>query len=148
MITLDDVRAAAREFQQGADVFAHLATVSAQGTPDVVPIAPGWEGDTLWVMSHDGSVKVRNIMVNPSVALHWQVTVAGDGVALWGQAEVFTDIETKRRLWTGIFDYDLNDFSPGGPDAPGSAFVAVHPTRAVIVKQYGLAGVDRWTAPA
>ena len=48
--------------------------------------------------------------------MHWQVTEAGDGVEVWGTAEVHTDVETKRRLWTGVFDYDLDQFAPGGAD--------------------------------
>ena len=84
---------------------------------------------------------------NPNVALHWQVTEVGDGVELWGTAEVFSDVETKRRLWDGVFDYDLNAFAPGGPDnSPDTAFLAIAPTRALVLKQYGMGGLRRWSA--
>ena len=138
--TLDDVKA----FAAGLGPLAHLATVRSDGTPDVVPVHPAWEGDTLWAMVHEGTAKVRNIAGNPKVALHWQVGDDGDGVELWGTASVHTDLETKRRLWEGVFDYDLNEFAPGGPDAPGSAFIAVDPARAVIIRQFGMQGIDRW----
>ena len=93
------------------------------------------------------SVKARNVAANPKVALHWQVTEVGDGVEVWGTAEVFTDIETKRRLWAGVFDYDLNAFAPGGPDnSPDTAFLAITPNRALVLKQYGMGGMQRWTA--
>jgi len=126
--------------------WAHLATVGADGKPDVVPIHPGWDGDTLWAMVGVDSVKARNIKANADVALHWQVTEAGDGVEVWGIATLHDDLDTKRRLWTGVFDYDLNLFSPGGPeDSPDTGFVAIQPERALFLKAYGMAGKDTWT---
>jgi hypothetical protein len=101
---LDDVKAAAAALS----MWAHIATVGADGEPDVVPVHPCWEGDTV----HD-------------------------------------DLETKRRLWTGVFDYDLNACAPGGPDtSPGTGFMAVEPTRAMVMKAYGMGGVNRWSASA
>ena len=90
--------------------WAHLATVGADGQPDVAPVHPAWEGDTLWVMCSATAVKIRNITVNPNVALHWQVTEVGDGLEVWGTGSFHDDVETKRRLWNGVFDYDLNLF--------------------------------------
>jgi len=141
--TLDDVKAFASELSP----WAHIATVGADGEPDVVPVHPCWEGATLWTMLGTGSVKARNVADNDKVALHWQVTENGDGVEVWGTAEVFTDVETKRRLWDGVFDYDLNAFAPGGPDdSPDTGFLAITPTRALILKQYGMGGMQRWSA--
>ncbi len=141
--TLDDVKA----FATSLSPWAHIATVGADGEPDVVPVHPCWEGDILWTMMGTTSVKAKNVADNPKVALHWQVTENGDGVELWGTGEVFTDLETKRRLWDGVFDYDLNAFAPGGPDnSPDTAFLAITPTRALILKQYGMGGMQRWRA--
>jgi general stress protein 26 len=141
--TLDDIKS----FASRLSMWAHLATVGADGEPDVVPVHPCWEGDTLWTMLGTGSVKAKNVADNSKVALHWQVTENGDGVEVWGTAELFTDLETKRRLWDGVFDYDLNAFAPGGPeDSPDTAFLAVTPTRALILKQYGIGGAQRWRA--
>lgn len=141
MTTLDDIRTTASALSP----WAHLATVGADGAPDVVPVHPCWEGDVLWVMVGRESTKARNVRVNPNVALHWQVTEAGDGVEVWGTAELFEDLETKRRLWSGVFDYDLNAFSPGGPDnSPDTAFLAVYPHRAIILRAYGMGGIERW----
>lgn len=140
-ITLDDVKT----FATGLSPWAHLATVGADGAPDVVPVHPCWEGDTCWTMLGMNSVKARNAAANPKVALHWQVTEVGDGVEIWGTAELFDDVETKRRLWTGVFDYDLNAFAPGGPDnSPETGFMAIHVDRALILKQYGMGGMQRW----
>ena len=94
-----------------------------------------------------GSMKAKNIGHENRVAMHWQVTEVGDGAEIWGTSEVFTDVETKRRLWDGVFDYDLNAFAPGGPDnSPGTAFLAITPNRAVVIKQYGMGGIERWKA--
>lgn len=141
-MTLDEIKAECTRLSP----WAHVATVRPDGRPDVVPVHPCWEGDVLWFMAGETSVKTRNIAGNPNVALHWQVTETGDGIELWGRAEVFTDLETKRRLWTGVFDYDLNAFAPGGPDdSPGTAFIAVHPERILVLKAYGMAGRSVWT---
>lgn len=138
---LQDLRA------KGASLspWAHIATVRPDGTPDVTPVHPCWDGDTLWIMAFDGSVKVRNIRTNPAVALHWQVTEKGDGLEIWGTASVHTDLATKERLWTGVFDYDLNLFAPGGPSSPQVAFIAVQPERAVYLAAYGMGGTERWS---
>lgn len=140
---LDDLK----RYASALSPWAHMATVGADGAPDVVPVHPCWEGDVLWLMAGTGSVKAVNIAANPSVALHWQVTEVGDGVEVWGTATVHDDLETKRRLWTGVFDYDLDAFAPGGADnSPGTAFIAVQPTRALYLKQYGMGGAERWSA--
>ncbi len=141
MTTLENIKAEASRLSP----WAHLATVGADGKPDVVPVHPAWEGETMWLMVGGDSVKVRNIGANPEVALHWQVTEVGDGVEVWGTATVHDDLETKRRLWDGVFDYDLNLFAPGGPDdSPATAFVAVRPERALFLKAYGMGGREVW----
>jgi general stress protein 26 len=142
-IELEDVKS----FAAGLSPWAHLASVGADGKPDVVPVHPCWEGDICWVMIGTDSVKARNVAAHADVAMHWQVDAVGDGVEIWGTAEVFSDLDTKRRLWTGVFDYDLNMFAPGGPDdSPGTAFLAITPERALVLKQYGMGGMQRWSA--
>lgn len=142
-IDLDGVKA----FASKLSPWVHLATVGADGAPDVVPVHPCWDGDMLWTMVGTDSVKARNVAANAQVALHWQVTEVGDGVELWGTATVHDDVETKRRLWDGVFDYDLNQFAPGGPDgSPGTAFMAIAPSRALVLEQYGMGGMKRWSA--
>ncbi len=142
-ITLDEVKA----FAGALSPWAHLATVGADGHPDVVPVHPCWEGDTLWTMLGAKSVKARNLEANENVALHWQVTEVGDGVEIWGTGELFGDVDTKRRLWSDVFDYDLNAFAPGGPEnSPETVFMAIRPTRAIVLKGYGMGGMERWSA--
>ena len=142
-ISLADVK----DFASNLSPWAHMASVGADNKPDVVPVHPCWEGDTCWIMLGASSVKAKNLAVNPNVAMHWQVTEVGDGVEVWGTAEIFDDVETKRRLWDGVFDYDLNAFAPGGPDnSPDTAFMALSVERAVVLKQYGMGGIQRYKA--
>ena len=137
---LDEVRAETVRLSN----WAHVATVGRDGKPDVVPVWPAWQDDTVWIFSHSNSVKVRNIASNPNVAMHWQVDQSGDGVEVWGTATVTTDLETKRRLWTGVFTYNLDDFAPQGMESPDNCFIAVRPERALALKQYGMAGRETW----
>ena len=126
-------------------MWAHIATVGSDGCPDVVPVHPCWDGDDLWIMVGTDSVKVRNCEANPNVALHWQVTENGDGVEMWGTATVYTDLDTKVRLWTGVFDYDLAAFAPDGPlKSPGTAFMKVEVSRALYLPMYGMKGSHEW----
>ena len=139
---LDEIKAETARLS----AWAHLATVGADGKPDVVPVHPAWDGDTIWIMTGAESVKARNIASCRDVALHWQVDESGDGVEVWGTAAVHTDAETKHRLWTGVFDYDLNAFAPGGPDSPDVCFVSVAPERVLALKAYGMGGRATWRA--
>jgi len=139
----DDVRAQAARLSP----WCHVATVTPDGGPHVAPVHPAFEGRTIWAMTGVDSVKARNLRAHPDVMLHWQVTEAGDNLMVWGRGVVHDDLETKRRLWEGVFDYDLNLFSPGGPDdSPGTGFLAVEPTRAVFSEFYGIKGRSVWTA--
>ncbi len=138
-----------REHASRLSPWAHMASVGKDGEPDVVPIHPCWEGDTVWIMAGRDSVKTRNVSHESRVALHWQVTEVGDGVEVWGVASIHDDVETKKRLWTGVFDYDLNGFAPGGPEnSPDTIFIAVAPTRALYLEMYGMKGAHRWSANA
>ena len=140
-MTLDEIKA----YGTALSPWAHVATVGADGEPDVVPVHPCWEGEVLWTMCGTDSVKVRNIAANPNVACHWQVTAEGHGLMVWGTASFHDDLDTKRRLWTGVFDYDLNAFAPGGAEnSPGSGFLAIHPTRATYLITYGAGGRRTW----
>ena len=129
-------------------MWVHVSTVSPSGTPYVSPVHPCWEGETLWTMLGSDSVKAKNVAAGSSVTCHWQVgeDTGFDSLILWADAEVFDDLETKKRLWTGVFDYDLNEFAPGGPeDSEGTAFMAMTPRKAVWLKMFGQGGREVWT---
>jgi len=129
--------------------WAHVATVSPSGTPYVTPVHPCWEQQILWTMVGANSVKAKNIQTSPLVSCHWQVSAETnfDSLIIWGQAELYTDLETKERLWEGVFDYDLNAFAPGGPaESPDTGFMAIVPSKAVILKGMGMGGRLDWKA--
>jgi general stress protein 26 len=140
-VTLDEIKATTAKLGD----HAHLATVGADGDPDVVPVTPAWEGDTLWISFLLGSVKDRNIRHHPRVALSWEIDDNGDSVEIWGPVTIHDDIATKRRLWTGVFPYPFDTFAPDGPDnSPELAFIAVHPERAVVSRHFGYNPPERW----
>lgn len=125
--------------------WAHLASVGPDGDPHVVPVHPAFDGTTVWVMVGLSSVKAGNVGQHPGVMLHWQVDETGDGLMIWGRAAVHDDQATKQRLWTGVFDYDLDLFAPGGPDAsPDTGFLSVEPTKATFLAAYGINGRFAW----
>ncbi len=129
--------------------WAHVATVSPSGTPYVTPVHPAWHDDKLVAMVSTGSVKAKNVAGHPSVSVHWQVGESSgfDSLMLWGRARVRDDVETKREMWDGVFDFDLNAFAPGGPDgSPDTAFLEVTPTKAVLLRMYGMSGREVWRA--
>lgn len=122
----------------------YLATADDAGQPHVVPVHPGWEEATIWIMTAATTVKSRNIRANPRVAMHWRTNDVGDGLLVFGNATIHTDDETKNRLWSGVFDYDLATFAPEGPTSPEVTFLSVQPDRAVHALAYGAGGVQRW----
>ena len=127
----------------------HMATVSSGGGPHVAPVHADWSDGRLYVMAGTDARKVRNIASNPNVSLHYQVgeKTGWDSLLIWGTAAVLDSLEDKRKLWTGVFSYDLNLFSPGGPDeSPTTCFIEITPERAVLLRNFGMAGRDEWTA--
>ncbi len=129
--------------------WAHFATVGPDGEPHVAPVHPAWDGDRLVTMTGTDSRKARNVAAGSGVCSHWQVgpDTGFDSLLVWGRGEVLDDDGTKRRLWEGIFDYDLSEFAPGGPDdSPGTGFLSVTPSRALLLRNYGMAGRETWSA--
>ncbi len=112
---------------------------------------PVFHRDELWVAVGLDYVKVRNVRANPSVSLHYQVLESRDMETLmvWGIATVRTGEEIRRTLWYDVFDYDLNSFSPGGPEtADEIGFLQIAPTRAVIAGNMGSEPRRRWLKSA
>ena len=141
---LDDVVAEATRL----GMWAHIATVTPTGEPHVVPVHPAWFEGRVYALVTPDSKKMRNLAVNPSVCLHWQVSEATgfDSLIVWGTGTAVTEVDRKRRLWDGVFDYDLAMFSPGGPEAPETGFLEVTPSRALVLRQFGMGGRDEWRA--
>jgi PPOX class probable F420-dependent enzyme len=69
-----------------------LVTVSADRTPQPIPVWFLWDGQALLVYSQPDTAKLRNIALNPRVALHLDGDgQGGDVVILSGEAHVVTD---------------------------------------------------------
>ena len=122
---------------------AHLATVSPGGEPHVVPVHADWPDDELYVMVGVNDRKVANIRADARVCLHSQVTqeTDWDHLMVWGTARLLTSIEDKRRLWDGVFSYDLQTFSTGGPEnSPNTIFLGINPVRALVLRSFGMQG--------
>ena len=76
---------------------AHLVTLRPAGTPHVAPVWFLWDGEhedngRAWVMADGNAVKVRNISLNPAVALSIATPERPlSYVVLEGQAEVTSE---------------------------------------------------------
>ena len=128
---------------------AHLATATPDGLPHVAPIHVDWHDGHLYAMVGLASTKSRNIAANPNVCLHYQVAeeTGWDSLVVWGRATLLDTVEDKRRLWTGVLGYDLDVFSPGGPDeSPDTRFLEITVVRAVLLKRYGVGGREEYRA--
>ena len=111
---------------------AHLATVRPDGRPHVGIVAPGLEGETVWIGTTSTSRTARNLVARPSAALVWQ---PGAEVYVDADVELVDDPDTKRRIWdAGIFPFDPTMFW-GTADNPEFVLLRLAPTAATIMEQ-------------
>ena len=141
-ITLDDLR---RECQRFGPI-AYIGTVTPSGDPHVAPVAVSWfEGD-VYAFVLSASVKVRNVRHHPRATVHFSVGPGTDwdSCIVWGDAAILATTEERRRLWD-VMGYDLAAFEPGGPESDNHVFLRVRPTKATVLRAYGLAGRSTWS---
>ncbi len=130
-----DVEAAARRIHWGA----FLATADTEGRPHVAFVSPGFLGGRIWVVSDGNTRKVRNVVRNPQVALHWPVDPDDTNLQLYveGRATIHTDAESKSRLWSlKPVPWELGDFY-GGPEDPQLTFIEIEPLYASLSQAIG-----------
>lgn len=141
MMDLAQVQAESRRFGP----IAYVATTGADGDPHVAPVAVSWVDDELYAFVLASSRKVRNVRENPRAAVHFAVgeSTGWDSCIVWGDASIVDTVEGRRALWDRM-GYDLAAFEPGGPESPNHVFVRVTPTRATVLRAYGLAGRETW----
>jgi PPOX class probable F420-dependent enzyme len=111
---------------------AHLATVSAEGRPHIVPIVFALDGDTLY-FAVDAKPKqttrlarLKNIAANPAVSVlvdHYE----DDWTRLWwvradGNAHIVTDDAEAQRA----IDLLAKRYQQHATDRPGGPVVAIH----------------------
>ena len=142
-LTLDDVRTDSKRYGP----IAHIATVSASGTPYTSPVAVAWNGDEILTFVLSTEAKVKNLRSNPKVSVHFAVgdSTEWDSCVVWGSGFIIDDTPGREALWDKM-GYPLERFEPGGPQADTHVFIRVVPTRAVILRNYGLKGRDAWRA--
>jgi PPOX class probable F420-dependent enzyme len=130
--TLQRVEQAEARRRLAASKVAHLATVSAEGRPHIVPIVFALEGDTLY-FAVDAKPKkttrlarLKNIATNPAVSVLVD-QYEDDWTRLWwvrvdGTAHIVTDDAEAQRA----IDLLANRYEQDATDRPGGPVVAIH----------------------
>jgi nitroimidazol reductase NimA-like FMN-containing flavoprotein (pyridoxamine 5'-phosphate oxidase superfamily) len=126
---------------------AYVGTTAPDGEPHVAPVAVAWADGALHAFVLASSRKVRNVQANGRASVHFAVSEATDwdSCIVWGHASVIDTTEGRRALWDRM-GYDLAAFEPGGPESDDHVFVRIVPTRATILRTYGLKGRETWHA--
>lgn len=141
MTALDDIRQDSRRYGP----FAYVATTGADGDPHLAPVAVNWVGDDIVAFVLAASRKVRNVRENPRATVHFAVgeSTGWDSCIVWGEATIVDTTPGRVALWDEM-GYDLRAFEPGGPESDNHVFLVVRPTRATILRTYGMAGRSSW----
>jgi general stress protein 26 len=109
--------------------WAYLATADAD-QPKVRVVHPAFEGQRLWIATGRTSAKARHIDKNPKVELFYQIGAEMVHLTVTGKARFVEDLAEKRRIWHGkVFDYDLAQFWPGGPESKDFGLMLITPDR-------------------
>ncbi len=109
--------------------WAYLAT-AVDSQPKVRVIHPAFEGERLWVATGRSSHKAKQIERNPRVELFFQIGPEMVHLTVTGRAKFIDDKVEKKRVFSGkVFDYDLAQFWPGGPESTDFGLLLVAPTR-------------------
>jgi len=141
MTTLDDIKSDSRRYGP----FAFVATTGSDGEPHLAPVAVNWVDDDVVAFVLAASRKVRNVRQNPRATVHFAVgeSTGWDSCIVWGDASLVEDTAGRSALWDRM-GYDLRAFEPGGPESDAHVFLVVRPTRATILRTYGMAGRSSW----
>ena len=106
---------------------AFLATYDGD-QPVVRSISPIAEDDlALWLTTSAAANKVKQIRKNPKVCFLFVVQPTGEkSAAVYGRAQIVTDLATKTRIW-GLAPFDLSQFFPDGPESPDYGLLKIVP---------------------
>jgi general stress protein 26 len=109
--------------------WAYLAT-AVDNQPRVRVVHPAFEGERLWIATGRASHKARQIERNPRVELFFQIGPEMIHLTVSGRARFVEDTAEKKRVWNGkVFDYELAQFWPGGPESKDFGLLLVEPAR-------------------
>ena len=143
MTTIDHIRSDSLRYGPFADV----ATVDGNGDPHLAPVAVAWHGDELLTFVRSDSRKVANGGHRPRATVHFAVgpQTNWDSCIVWCDVAVVDTVDGRVALWDKM-GYDLAAFEPGGPECDDHVFLVMRPTRATILRNYGIGGRESWRA--
>jgi general stress protein 26 len=109
--------------------WAYLAT--AKGSqPKVRVVHPAFEDERVWVATGRASAKAGHIDKNPNVELFYQIGTDMVHLTVTGKAKFVEDVTEKKRIWNGkVFDYELSQFFPDGPESKNFGLMLITPDR-------------------
>ena len=109
--------------------WAYLATADGN-QPKVRVVHPAFEGERLWVATGRDSAKARQIGKNSNVQLFYQIGAEMIHLTVTGKAAFVEDLAEKKRIWNGhVFDYELGQFWPAGPESKDFGLMLITPAR-------------------
>jgi general stress protein 26 len=109
--------------------WAYLATADG-AQPKVRVVHPAFEGERVWIATGRNSAKARHIAGNPKVELFYQIGAEMIHLTVTGKAKFVEDLAEKKRIWNGkVFDYDLAQFWPAGPESKDFGLILITPER-------------------
>ena len=109
--------------------WAYLATANG-AQPKVRVVHPAFEGERVWVATGRASAKARHIDKNSKVELFYQIGADMVHLTVTGTAKFVEDLAEKKRIWNSkVFDYDLSQFWPSGPDSKDFGLMLIMPSR-------------------
>lgn len=131
-------------FLQGVHL-ARVATVRPDGRPHVAPVWYLWQEGTLYFETARDSVKARNLMVNPAIAVTIDVTAGGLRllyVILEGDAAFVEEPHRARALAERIYVRYVGDEGLQTPSvksmlAGDFVIVSLKPSRVIALDQMG-----------
>lgn len=109
--------------------WAYLATTIGS-QPKVRVVHPAFEGERVWIATGRGSAKARQIAKNCNVELFYQIGADMVHLTVTGKASFVDDQAEKKRIWNGkVFDYDLSQFWPAGPESDDFGLIMITPAK-------------------
>ena len=91
-----------------------LTTVRADGRPEPSPLWFHWDGESIVIFSQPDTVKVRNIVQRPTVALSLNSDYyGGDVVVIAGEALIVPDVRAADAFPALVEKYRENLDNPG-----------------------------------
>jgi general stress protein 26 len=109
---------------------AHVAAAKATWAYLATVVRPAFEGRRVWIATGRNSAKARHIGKNPRVELFFQIGAEMVHLTVTGKAKFVEGLAEKKRIWNGkVFDYDLAQFWPAGPESKDFGLMLITPER-------------------